>query len=88
MTRQQLFDLAEHKYRVPVSEYRQFHRNAIEAGILEQVTDDDETELYFPISSLLTYMQCNRKEIDFNKKMRQQMDAHSNLWSESKGLEL
>lgn len=86
VTRKQLFDLAENKHRIPVDEYRQSHRDAIQAGILELVSADDETKLFFPIPSLFTYMQCDRDEQEFKKRMREQMDANSHLWSEPKGL--
>ena len=61
-------------------------KRAIRAGVLEEDRTSGLDSLKFPIPSFHTYMQCEGVAVEFKKRMRDQLDSHSHLWLESKGL--
>ena len=86
VTQESLAAIAKGKYELSESKYEILHKNAIHGGILEQVSAQNYKQFKFPIPSLLTYMRCDGKEIEFKSKMREHMEAHAYLWSGSNGL--
>lgn len=86
--RSTLRTIAQDKYHLPALGIDALHEKAVGAGIIEQISEYDSNQFHYPIPSFYTYMQCDLAHVreEFLRKMRQQMDAHSHLWSEPKGL--
>lgn len=78
-----LSSVAENEYGLSEAKYETLHEKAIHAGILEPAGRSDDESFTFPIPSLFTYMRCDGDEVEFKTKMREQMDAHAHLWTES-----
>ncbi len=81
----QLDSIAKNNFEIPQTKSVELRKKAIKAGILERDRKSGRNSFRFPIPSFHTYMRCDGNEREFKAKMRQQMDAHSHLWAESKG---
>ena len=70
VTRKDLFDRAKNDYQLSDEDTREWHRRAIRAGILEYASNENESDLKFPIPSLYTYLHCGRNQDKFKSAMR------------------
>lgn len=81
-----LHAIADSEFGITQEESNLLRKEAIKAGILETSAAIGQNNVRFPIPSFQTYMLCEGDIAMFQTKMREQIQAQSYQWAESKGL--